>query len=410
MRLFSKTKAAVLLTATVALTASAQFNLPQNARVNALAGAHVSDISGIYKYPVMMTGYADHVQATWNGVNGSGFIGIKSVTDMFSFGVLANQGPMDPAFTDAAVAALNGYFANPLLGAAAPRRANEDLFDNTVVVPHLLLGFDLGAIALGADVFLEYGGYSGEIDDTTIYSGSLTNLGARLSGKLNFGDAWVMAKLGFGLPSINAEGPAGTDKRTSDKGLYMEMGAEADIPVGAFDLVAGLDYTQASYRFKLGTVSDPNLYTNSLIRAHLGVEFNFVETAVAALGYELNRRAVTTSQPDVSGEPSQTEPDYYHALYAGVENAWENAWIFDSFQLRGGALYTISSQSGYTKIPAPARNPNYSMPGRHSAIQPSIGVGVTKAFATIDVSLNPGAWGGFFTGPDVAMVSATVKF
>jgi len=400
MCLFSKAKAGVILTVAVALTASAQFSVPQNARLDALAGARVNDISDVYRYPAAMTGYLNHAQATW----GQGFIGIKSLSDVISVGVLANQGPMDPAFTQAGVTALNAYFP-----AAAPSNGGV-MFDNSVVVPHLLLGFDLGAIAIGADVFLEYGGYSGEADDTTKYSGSLTHLGARLSGKLNLGDAWVMAKFGFGLPSISAEGPAGTDKRTSDKGLYMEMGAETDIPLGNFDLVAGFDYTQANYRFKTGNTSDPYSYTNSLINAHLGVEFNFVETAVAAIGYSLNRRAATANQPDVSGDPSQTTFDYNHAVYAGVENAWEKAWIFDSFQLRGGALYTISSQSGDTKMPSPLPNPNYSMPARHSNVQPRIGVGVSKSFVTVDVSLNPGAWSGLFTGPDVGLATATVKF
>ncbi len=407
MHFFSKSRAMAVTAVAFAFigSASAQFNLPTNARVSALAGAHVSDISGIYRYPVLMTGYLDHIQANWDAGGAGGFIGIKSVSDMFSFGVLANQEHMAPRFTTEAVTRLTGYFTPP-----APA-AN---FNDAVVIPHLLLGFDLGVAAIGADLFFEYGGYSAEVNDSTEYSGSLSNPGFRLSGKFDIASAVIMAKFGMGFPSINGEGPtrasANTQKLTSDKGSYIETGAEASIPGGGADWVLGLCYTQAGYRFKLGDVSDVNSISSSLLDVYAGVEFNFVETAVAALGYSINRSDTTVSQPGLSGEPSQTTIGYTHNIYAGVENAWEKAWIFDSFQLRGGALYSIASNGGNSKAAAPAPSPSYSQPARHSKVSPVVGIGVSKAFATVDVSLNPGAWGGLFTGPDVAVVSATVKF
>ncbi|MDR2591904.1 MAG: hypothetical protein LBC59_03760 [Chitinispirillales bacterium] len=382
--------------------ASAQFNLPTNARISALAGAHVSDISGVYRYPVLMTGYTDHIQATWGGLDG--FVGIKSISDMLSIGVLANQGPMAPEFTEAAVTRLNAY---PSLNQPAAAAAS---YNNEVVIPHLLLGFDLGAVAIGADLFFEYGGYSAESTDTTKYNGSLSTPGFKISGKFDVASAVIMAKFGMGFPSINGEGPAATQKLTSDKGTYIETGAEASISGGGADWVLGLCYTQAGYRFKLGDVSDVDLISRSLLNAYAGVEFNFVETAVAALGYSISRNALTASQPGQSGEPSQTAINYSHNIYAGVENAWEKAWVFDAFQLRGGALYSITANGGENKAPSPALNPSYSQPARHSNVAPVVGIGVSKAFATVDVSLNPGAWGGLFTGPDVAMATATVKF
>jgi len=96
MHFFSKTKMRAAAAVTLAFigAASAQFNTPTNARVDALAGAHISDISGVYRYPVLMTGYLNHIQANW-GEN-QGFIGIKSVSETFSVGILANQGPTAP--------------------------------------------------------------------------------------------------------------------------------------------------------------------------------------------------------------------------------------------------------------------------------------------------------------------------
>jgi hypothetical protein len=148
------------------------------------------------------------------------------------------------------------------------------------------------------------------------------------------------------------------------------------------------------------------------LSAYLGLEFNFVETAVGAFSYSFDREAQTTAQPGVSGDPSQTLPILHtHAISAGVENAWGNAWIFDSFQLRGGARYVITAAGGKTQSNAAgANNTNYSQPAVHSTVQPVIGVGVSKAFFTLDVVLNTGSWGGVFTGPGVSMATATIKF
>jgi len=399
MRIFSK--AGLKLAATVTLisigTAFAQFSAPANARISALAGAHVSDISGVYRYPVMMTGYLDHIQANW-GAAGQGFIGIKSVSEMFSFGVLANQGPIAPDLTIAGLNALNGY--------AWP--ADPDGFDGQVVIPHFLLGFDLGAVAIGADVFLEYAGYS--VDNAGVsFGGSYSNFGARLSGRFDVAGANVMAKFGLGVPSINAEGLSGSAKLSFDNALYIEAGAEASAPIGGADWVLGLSYTRSDYRLKTGNTSDINAYASSRLNGYLGLEFNFVETAVATLGYSLTRDARTVKQPGASGDPSASDPiDYRHDIYAGVENAWEKAWIFDSFQLRGGAVYTVAA-TGSTASAA-GNKTSVSQPARHSNVRPIVGVGASKAFATVDVALNPGEWVGLFTGPEVAAASLTVKF
>jgi hypothetical protein len=396
MHLFSKLKmmAAAIIAVVSVGSAFAQFTVPANARVDALAGVPVSDISGVYRYPVMMTGYLDHIQATWGG----GFVGVKSVSDAFSIGVLANQGPMDTAFTSAAVGALNNY------GFPATLQWTGTLFTDSLVIPHLLLGFDLGSAAIGADIFFEYAGY-GATDGTSDYSGSIANPGARLSAKFSAASAEVMAKFGMGFPSVSASGASTSDKLSSDKGMYMEMGAEVGMPIINADWVLGFCYTSSDYRFKTGSVSASNTVTNSLLNLYIGTEFNFVETAIAALGYSLRRNAAT-AQPTASGSQSQTLPiDYTQSIYAGIENAWDKAWIFDSFQLRGGALYTITSTSG-----KPSNSVNYAQPANHSTIQPKVGVGVSRAFMTIDVSLNPGAWSGVFTGPEVALVTATVKF
>jgi hypothetical protein len=453
MSILSKARAVAVISLACVGGTLAQFVAPDNARIRSLAGARVNDISGIYRYPALMTGYLDHVQASW-GSGFGGFIGVKSVTDMFSIGVLANQGPMDRFFTEAAARELNTYFGQaynydfvPLPGDIERPTFQPD----PNVTPHLLLGLSFGAISIGADIFFEYLSYSASYDEgyseTTPrgageYSASMSNIGARLSGKVSLPSVDIMAKFGFGIPSVGAEGPPfpvtppdtliPVMKLSSEEGLYLETGAEATLPIGSIDLTLGLDYTGSSYQFKVGDTlrSGSTVYNNSLLNIYTGMEFNFAETAVAALGYSLTRYAheatTTTIIPiprldAIRYERVETEVRYAHTIYAAVENAWDKAWVFDSFFLRGGAYYTIGTSGWNTSTPSipaipPATTPTlakeaeFSQPAIHSAVTPIIGIGVSKAFATIDLALEPGNWLGVFTGPAVAMATATVKF
>ncbi|MDR0330745.1 MAG: hypothetical protein LBH93_03435 [Chitinispirillales bacterium] len=401
----SKIKAIAAIAAVSSGAVFAQFNTPANARMNSLAGVPMRDISNVYSYPVLMAGYLEHIQATWDGGENGAVIGIKSVSDMFSIGVLANQGLMAPGLAGDALNYLN----------AAPG-GGIGIDAENAVIPHILLGFDLGAVAIGADVFFEYAGYSASTQAAdgakTSYSGSYSNPGARLSARFGVADADILAKFGLGFPSINASGVASDPKIASDEGLYMEVGAEAGMPFGNADWTLGMNYTRSDQRFKNGNDLEPNAICYSLLRAYAGLEFNFVETAAAALSYSFDRYARTVTAPDASNNQSNSNPiNHYHRLSAGVENAWENVWFFDSFQLRGGALYEILALNGSKASTSnPTTSSDASPPAAHQRVAPALGIGVTKAFFTLDAALNPGNWAGVFTGPQVAMATATVKF
>ena len=390
-----KTLAFVLAITTVA---SAQFNVPQSARKAALAGAPMSDITDLYRYPALVTGYADHIHATWDG----GVIGTKSINDMLLIGILANQGLMAPGFATAAATAVNGFVGG---SPGAPG------FDTQFNIPHLLLGFNLGTLSLGADVFFEYAGYNAHADGAPPqdYSAYIMNPGAKFSAAIESGDLSILAKAGFGMPSVNGETPpSGSDKLSSASGMYIEMGAEAGMPIADADWTFGLDYTRSDHRFKVGNTSDANSVCNSQLTVYIGSEFNFVETAVAALQYAFVRNAQTTTQPDASGNPSAMTGAHHHVLSAGIENAWEKVWAFDSFMLRGGAAYRVDVPVGKTH--AGSANSNYKLPGTHTEVTPTLGLGFSKAFFTLDVAINPGSWGGVFTGPNVLLASGTIKF
>jgi hypothetical protein len=398
-----KTLAVIL---TVAAAANAQFNIPASARISSLAGTPLGDITDVYAYPVFMTGYTDHISATWGG----GVIGIKAINDMISIGILANQGYMAPGFADDAVNMLNSYAARlPVLP------PGFDTLFTRFSTPHLLLGFDLGGFRLGADIFFEYAGARFKADPDGAPSmtakTSVVHPGARLSAAIDVGDASVLAKFGVGFPSVNGEAtlPVGAvDKLSSDAGLYMEMGGELRVPASDIDWTVGGDYTRTDHRFKVGSDSDDESICNSLFRMYLGGEFNFMETAVAAFRYRFERYAYTESEPDVSGNPMTSDILHRHIISAGMENAWEKVWLFDSVHLRGGALYMIEVEGGKASGSNFASSGSY--PENHSRVVPTLGIGVSKAFFTLDLALNMGSWNGVLTGPGVALATATVKF
>jgi hypothetical protein len=399
---FSKIKVmAVVLT--VAFAASAQFVPQFNARTAALAGAPMKDIVDVYAYPVMMTGYTGHIQATWDGP----VLGIKAINDMISVGILANQGLVAPTLGAALVGAGGG------LGGFAPAApGGPAAFNTAYATPHLLLGFDLGTLRLGADIFFEYAGFRSDSDPSegasSEWRASVVHPGLRLSGALDIGDMGLMLKFGMGFPSINTSEPGDAPKRSLATGLYMETGVEFGMPVGDADLKLGFDYTRSDHRFQLGDALAPASTCASVLNVYVGTEFNFMETSVAALQYTFRRDALTGSQPDVSGNPYSMGGTHRHIFSAGMENVWEKAWLFDSFQLRGGAFYLIELDVG--KSSSAVVDTRFSQPGVHTDIRPVVGFGVSKSFFTLDLALDMGSWGGVLTGPDVAIATATIKF
>jgi hypothetical protein len=279
--------------------------------------------------------------------------------------------------------------------------------------PHLLLGFDVASFKLGLDVFFEYANYDYALDvdgDKSFSRGTIMNPGARLSAAAGAGEASILVKFGIGLPSFSGElePDFGGDKITvgSDKGLYIEMGAEAAAPVIGLDWTLGGAYTISSYQAK----DNPAAYWNSLIEVYLSCEFNVLETAVAAVGYSFNRYAATTINTD-NNDSKAMQGEHLHYFSAGLENIWDNVWIFDAFALRGGLAYGIqvNVESGEDKDNN--MKGGASEPGVHTAVSPVMGLGVSKGFMTLDLSLRMGdRWNGAFSGPPVGVVTGTVKF
>jgi hypothetical protein len=435
-----KTLAVVLA---VAAAANAQFHTPSNARTTALANAPLSDIRDIYAYPVLLMGYLNQAQVTWNaegrsdeGLGGGSDMGTvfltKSFGDMFALGIVANQGTL-------------------LSNAGGPISEAFSALPNEV--PHILLGIDLGTLKIGADIFIEYASDNSEVVETTpaedyIYTTTIKdyhrtmNAGARLSADVALGDMGLLAKIGIGLPSYYDESsasgyppplPNGTFKTNSKKGLYFESGAEVSYPLSTVDLTGGIEYTFANYQpYYDAAVPVPNItpeYWHSLFRFYVNGELNIFETAAAVVSYELSRVASTTTNttPALNNSPEvkrkTTDGELLNTFYIGVEKTWDKAWKFDSFTLRSGTNYEIAWNFRNTSENRYNDKTHRAGPADHNYVKPVIGAGVSKGPLTIDAALNFGRlfedqekepdyyeWRGPLTSPAFAVATATMKF
>ncbi|MDR2693828.1 MAG: hypothetical protein LBB74_06395 [Chitinispirillales bacterium] len=433
---------ALSVAAAVTSAASAQFYSPMDARQAGMGGgATIADFYDVYNYPALMFEYQNNISATvMPGGASGGILGIKSLNDRFAVGIAANQGLMAnqgiaclvpntdggfdtvavvPSFASTAINSLNG--ALPAINTLGFTFEPSNLWKTNI--PHLLLGFNAGTVKLGADIFVEYSRYNnfeetgadnGTITDS--YNGLLLNPGARLSADIDIGDIGLMTKAGLSLPSFEikeelsrpgAETVINSTK--SDKGLYVELGAELAMPVKSFELTAGTFYIFTEHSIKNSQMS----YWNSNFSLYAGGEFSFLTTAKASAKYAFSRIAGTTTTTATLNSITYIFDEmvgfHYHSISAGMENVWDKAYFFDSVSLRAGAVYGIVDYVGNYSENRSINKRDWKRFAEHAVI-PTMGVGVTKSFLTIDLYCDIGSWNGAFTGPAVGAATATIKF
>ena len=215
-------------------------------------------MNDILRYAVFMDLYKDGAQATFNGT----ITGVKSIGDAMSLGVIANRGWLldnssANSFYQLGSATLTGITGIPALTAQQN-------------VPHLLLGFNLSAVTLGFDLFYEYA--SASYHNETPASPSIVtdgrtrihNPGVVASALLGPEDIPIAAKFGLGFPSISGKYDNETTetKIESDKGVFVEVGGEAELPVSDLRLTLGLDFIFERYKFSGDNVTVGDCHNN----------------------------------------------------------------------------------------------------------------------------------------------------
>lgn len=389
MSIFTRTLAFLVI---CSVSTVAQF-YPNNARMDALGETFViKDRSDIIRYAAYMNDYKNDVMVNFKG---DPILGVKSLGDNFNLGVIANRGLMlqGSSFYTDAVTAL-GNTVNP----------NQ-------YIPHVLFGFNAGSFSMGLDFFFELSHASIHSETTitgapttvTDASRTLLNPGAIFSAKFGTEQVPVALKLGFGVPTIRGTNDvtgSPSVKIESDKGLFLDGGAEIRFPLGPVEGTGGADMLLEKYQFK-GNVND---YTGLRTAGYFGVSSKVFSDGVVGLMYDFQflRRGVD------SGTPKNSNDTLRQIISAGVENNFSQVWIFDKVAARGGLAYTYDIPLAFAKTAnTDARTKSAS---KYGPLAPTVGLGVTKGPFQLDMSINLAAWGNLVNGPGVGQITASLDF
>lgn len=396
-----RTRALLVLSAVLATTVSAQF-YPQNARIDALGGTFImEDMGDMMRYPAYVNKYKDGAQVTFNGP----ILGVKSIGELISVGVLANRGFMLQAgtgtgsFYSAAVPIVNGVTggAPDITGAQS--------------VPHLLLGIDLDPVLLGFDLFYEYAHSSYHAEATaagtttkTDVSKWITNPGVLASVLFGVNDISLAGKLGIAFPTIAGKSDNGTTtiENKSTKGSMLQAGAEATLPVGDLTVTAGGDFIGESYQFQQGEASAGNEFYNKRMAFYGGLEGDLFTAGKwgALYNFSIINHAVKTSAA------TNRSRSLLQQLSGGIENSWSSVWVFDALVARGGLILNVVTP--VTTLTSDPLDTRVQAQTTYVPVQPTVGIGAKKGSFQLDVTIDPSNWAGLMNGPDVAKVTATL--
>lgn len=412
----------------------------QNARLDAMAGVGiVDDITGIIGNPADVTEYGDQIQGTvGDGVSAAAFgavIATKSIGSVLTLGLLANvqenkSSVLRSDFYDDGAAAVDntatGNIDAGLLNGPA---------DEFPPIPHLLVGLDLGSVALGFDLFVEMArqkSNSEASDGTkTTNKARLSNIGGVASANLDLGSVTMSPLIGFGLPRISGlyeSDPGGgapivTEETGSDKGLFVKGGSEVSFAPGDLDWTAGLFYTMESYRFfsKVGgTTTNDDMQPHHFVEAYVGITTElFTDLLLAAqysYGLEISQVKAEVVAAGTTTNTTTTDPrTASHSAGLGLEKPFDGFWIFDRLITRAGLLWNFTSPgdhtdsewSGATSGDSEDKNKE---PINSQNVALTVGAGMTKGRGQVDVLVDLGNWNGVISGPQGVQATLTIDF
>jgi hypothetical protein len=360
----------------------------QNARVQSMGNTDiVPDISRtIYYNPAYMNDYRNQAQISFD----SPMIGIKSLSDVLSIGAILNR----------------GLILNPIFYSDGLSLLDSDYVSSTEYSPHILFGINMSSLKLGADIYWEHSSYSQEISTSTTTTDddrSINNFGFLLGGDFTVSSANLAIHAGMGFPVIHAKsGSTTTTETKSDKGLSLRIGAEVQAELLKMMWTFGADWNHLSYQFNVaGTKQSDN--SANVVTPYLGFKTELADKLLFVAKEKLQLAYYNSTDADtikyyISGD----------TISCGFEKQFANAWIFDSLALRGGLEYSITYTG--TDYSTATRETKTDYVTTYGPATPYLGFGVSKAFFTFDLVVDPAAWAGLFNGPDVARATMSVKF
>ncbi|MDO5576827.1 MAG: hypothetical protein Q4F84_07085 [Fibrobacter sp.] len=373
----------------------------QNARIGALGGINITtDPANVFSLPAYMNDYPDFVQATGGSDLSTSFIGIKSLGEHFSLGIVGLKNNMlDDGFYSAAIQMINAS------------SQNVDLKEGMPLIPHALVGLNFGTVQIGADVYLELNKAkytfkaeesSGDIKEV----GKVSNFGLVLNANLLFGDFRLSPVFGMSIPSAKYKLDVGneSDEVKLEKGTSFKFGAEVGLPLFDIDWVAGFMFNTVRYQF----VKDGVIFTSNFVNPYLGFEYVLPGDILFVGQYDLGID-IDKQKPDVDDNPTVTKNNNVsHLIAFGLEKDIVDVWIFDMLTVRGGINWVIGDNIQIRKNDDIRERIDNSTD--NSDFSPTVGLGLKKGIFTFDVVSRLGGWTGIISGPPVVAATITLDF
>jgi len=263
--------------------------------------------------------------------------------------------------------------------------------------------------SLGFDLFYEYATskYHDEGDGGTSMDAKakISNPGIIASVRFGPENIPIMAKFGIARPSIKGKSTgAATVEIESDKGHMVEFGGEAGLPLKEFRCTVGFDWIFEGYAFTVDS-NDGQEHNNNRLAFYGGIEGALFSNATWGALYDLN---VFNRDSSVTASDTNKCRSVIQRISGGIENKWTSVWIFDEFFARGGLLFTITTPILYrANVGSRIRDREQTT---FAPVVPTIGAGIKKSYFNLDITVNPTVWAGLVSGPQVGMVTATLKF
>ncbi|HEX3019846.1 MAG TPA: hypothetical protein VHP36_06075 [Chitinispirillaceae bacterium] len=401
-------KRLILLCMVTVFSVSAQFH-PYNSRMESLAETYIiDDINDVIRYAAYMKNYENDLQVTFT----SPIIGIKSIEDKFRIGFIGNRGLM------LSQQVTENFYSTAIPFVDSAIQYIPDISISNQWIPHALFGIDVGVFSLGFDLFLEYArsSYSQENPDTieTKASASIHNPGFLAS--LIYGEkVQIAAKFGLAAPRISGklESASLETEAESDKGLYLEFGGEAGIPIRSVKLSLGADFILERYAFLFENTIIPQTvtrdtsdeFTNTRTALYAGVSGNVFTDGLWAAQYALN---ITGHTSKAGNDDWVRTTSIFHIFSVCLEKGWDKLWVLDKVYARGGMRLNLetpltSNENSEVKTKTKSQT-NFSQ------IIPTVGIGICKGIFTLDLNINLNQWDHLVTGPGVSKVTAGLMF
>jgi hypothetical protein len=176
----------------------------------------------------------------------------------------------------------------------------------------------------------------------------------------------------------------------------------------------GVDLILEKYAFEASRETPPapkvtattDEFTDTRTAIYAGVQGDVFTNGLWAAQYTLNLFRHTSEDEDNDAKACSSQ--VVHSFSVGLENGWDNLWIFDKVYARGGMKMDLRTSHYNDEVGrSETRTKDQT---KFDELMPTLGLGIQKGVFTLDLNIDLGGWSNLVTGPRVSKVTAGLFF